>query len=311
VHRLADTSHVTCAADEGRPREKGSAHDDGLGAELKPSRAADTTLALLALFLSLSLFPFLAHSLTLSFPRADGRTTTIAVTLEYVTRGLHRGGTAVYYRHLASRQRRRRHVVRSTRVVNVNAMTACVRMCVCVCVCLFSAFSPLDPRRRPRSPLPFRSVPFRFVSFRGARMHARTHRASTYDYVCVYVYVSYARSTRRRGPFSFAFLVRRARSGRVTASESRDLSALGGGEQEAHRRSRTRRSCVLGSPHPAAMPPRAHFAAGRSLSLSEIRAEPRREKRVCPGSIRDEDFLFTRVRMFLYFYQCRSTSISI
>lgn len=85
----------------------------------------------------------------------------------------------VYYRHLASRQRR--HIVRSTRVVNVNAMT----VCACVYVS-FSAFSPLGPRGRPRYVL--RSV--------SGRTHARTQAGRQAG--------THARSSRRRRD---AFLV--------------------------------------------------------------------------------------------------------
>jgi len=137
----------------------------------------------------------------------------------------------VYYRHLASRQRRRRHVVCSTRVVNVNAMTACA--CVCVCVS-FLRFLASRPPRAATVSSSFRSVSFRPVA---ARMHAlRTH--VTHIYVCTYVCVCCMFLARDSPPRPIlAFLFRRAHSDRVTANESRDLSGSSWRskeEQETH-----------------------------------------------------------------------------
>lgn len=291
-----------------------------------------TTLALLALPLSLSLslylFPSLSspflhsltHSLTHSFSAPCGWTDgddRRRSRVRYLRargggrgeegegrrdgrasggrEGLLRGGTAVYYRHLATRQRRRRHVVRSTRVVNVNAMTARVR----VRMCAFSrAFSPLDPRGRPRSPLRF--VPFRFAPFRSVpwdtRVHARTHISYARARVCVCVRRCVAHtlgSARRRGPLSrFSFGARApVASPRTNRGIFRDRAE----EQEAHRRGRMRRSCVLGSPHPAAAAARADFVAGRSL-YSRFVARSGRLVPARPGVQNENLFIYTCAR---------------
>lgn len=135
----------------------------------------------------------------------------------------------VYYRHLVSRQRW--HVVRSTRVVNVNAMTVC--LCVCVCMYFFRFLASLPPRATTvRSP--FRgSVP--------GRTHAARQQASRY-----------ARSLESSPPPRRVSCLARVLQSRKNRGLWFRGIGIGSQEVETHMHKREawaerRRSCVLGS----------------------------------------------------------------
>jgi len=138
--------------------------------------------------------------------RTDGRRIVDVVLLCMLP------GVTVYYRHLASRRRRR--VVRSTRVVNVNAMT--------VCMCVFFRFLA------SRSPRVYHGYTLRSVP---GRTHARTH-ACTLE------------SPPRRVSRSARVLQSRRNRGPLVRDREEETST---GEKPERTERRRSRSCVLGS----------------------------------------------------------------
>jgi len=125
-------------------------------------------------------------------------------------------------------------------------MTACA--CVCVCVS-FLRFLASRPPRAATVSSSFRSVSFRPVA---ARMHAlRTH--VTHIYVCTYVCVCcmYSRSRLAAAAHSRVSLsartLRSRHRERIAGSFWIELEKQGGTRNAPrHRRSRTRRSYILG-----------------------------------------------------------------
>ena len=122
-------------------------------------------------------------------------------------------------------------------------------MCVRMCMCVFSPFSRLST---PAGGHGLFFVPFRFVPSR-SRTHARTTHAR-YTYICMYLcvcmlYVSRSRlaaAAHSRVSLSARTLRSRHRE-RIAGSFWIELEKQGGTRNAPrHRRSRTRRSYILG-----------------------------------------------------------------